>query len=497
MFNSDKPPLGLRWRSHTLFITTTVGMGAFTDLFLYGLIVPVLPFLLKDRVSLPDSQIQSTISMLLAVYAAASCLTSPIAGVLADKFAKSRQVPFTVSLVMLVVATVMFAFGQTIGALIFARVLQGASAGKGLSSRALTLCGLIGIGVVWTLGLAIIVETVGQENLGKTMGTVFSFISVAGLFSPICGGLLYAKTGYNGVFGVGIGLVAIDFILRVLMIEKRVRDKYLPASDNATEQSNDANEAGDFEQTPLLPDSNAHDIDERYRLTPPRNRFTRTLPILLLLRDPGLLTAILIAFMQAALLGSFDATVPLVAESSFGFDSLKAGLLFLPLGGADFFLGPVFGWAVDRYGPRLFSVIGFAFLVPTLVLLRLPVESSIVEKLDNGHLIALYASVLALNGAGLAIIGSPSIVEAGRLVENYSKANKDIFSEGAPWAQLYGINSMVFSGGLTVGPLVAGTLREKIGYGNMNVVLAGACAVTAALAALFIGRKEGDQADGE
>jgi MFS family permease len=478
MFNSDKPPLGLQWRSHTLFITTTVGMGAFTDLFLYGLIVPILPFLLKDRVSLPDSQIQSTISMLLAVYAAASCLTSPIAGVLADKFAKSRQVPFTVSLVMLVVATVMFAFGGSIGVLVVARMLQGASAG-----------------VVWTLGLAIIVETVGQENLGKTMGTVFSFISVAGLFSPICGGLLYAKTGYNGVFGVGIGLVAIDFVLRILMVEKRVRDKYMPASDTATAQSNGA-EAND-ERAPLLPDSGTRNIDERYRLAPPKNRVTRTLPILLLLRDPGLLTAILIAFMQAALLGSFDATVPLVAESSFNFDSLKAGLLFLPLGGADFFLGPVFGWAVDRYGPRLFSVIGFAFLVPTLVLLRLPVETSIVEKLDNGHLISLYASILALNGAGLAIIGSPSIVEAGRLVENYSKANKDIFSNGAPWAQLYGINSMVFSGGLTVGPLVAGTLREKIGYGNMNVVLAGVCAVTAVLAALFIGRKDGNHPDGE
>ena len=341
---------------------------------------------------------------------------------------------------------------------------------------------------MWTLGLAIIVETVGQENLGKTMGTVFSFISVAGLFSPLCGGLLYAKTGYDGVFGVGIGLVAIDLLLRVLMVEKRVRDKYLPDSGTGTRQSDGTDTS---EHEPLLrnPDTSS-DVDERYRLSPPKNRITRELPILLLLTDPGLLTAILIAFMQATLLGSFDATVPLIAESSFSFDSLKAGLLFLPLGVADFFFGPVFGWAVDRYGPRLFSVLGFAFLVPTLILLRLPQEQTILDKLENGHLIALYASLLALNGVGLAIIGSPSIVEAGRLVENYSKANKDIFSRGAPWAQLYGINSMVFSGGLTVGPLVAGSLREKIGYGNMNAVLAGVCAVTAVLAALFIGRKE-------
>jgi len=54
---SDAPPAGLQWRSHTLFITTTVGTGAFTDLFLYGLIVPVLPFLLKDRVHTPESHV--------------------------------------------------------------------------------------------------------------------------------------------------------------------------------------------------------------------------------------------------------------------------------------------------------------------------------------------------------------------------------------------------------------------------------------------------------
>ncbi|KAJ4986257.1 vesicular amine transporter [Stagonosporopsis vannaccii] len=476
----SKRPRGLPWRSHTLFITLTVGMAAFTDLFLYGLIVPVLPFLLHDRVAVPQAHVQGTISMLLAVYAAASCAASPVAGVLADKCAASRQLPFTASLAMLVAATVLFALGRSVAVLVVARVLQGASAG-----------------VVWTLGLAIIVETVGQENLGKTMGTVFSFISVAGLFSPICGGLLYARTGYNGVFGVGIGLVAVDFVLRLLMVEKAVRAQYLPDSHSGTDQSNNANHGEAAEQTPLLllPHSNTPSINTRYRLSPPKNRFARELPILLLLRDPGLLTAILIAFMQAALLGSFDATVPLVAESSFHFDSLKAGLLFLPLGGADFFLGPVFGWAVDRYGPRLFSVLGFAFLVPTLVLLRLPEESAVLEKLGSAHVITLYAALLALNGAGLAVIGSPSIVEAGRLVDNYAKANKDIFTDGAPWAQLYGINSMVFSGGLTVGPLVAGSLSEKVGYGNMNAVLAGVCAITAVLAGVFIGKNE-DKVDG-
>jgi MFS family permease len=447
-------------------------MGAFVDLFLYGLIVPVLPFLLKDRIGLPDSQIQSTISNLLAVYAAASCAVSPISGFLADRFSSSRQLPFLLGLILLLLSTVLLALGRSVAVLAIARFLQGASGG-----------------VVWTIGIAIVIETVGQENLGKTMGTIFSFISVAGLFSPIIGGLLYAKTGYIGVFGVGIGLIGIDFVLRVLMVEKKVAAKYSSPESHASEPDR-RNDHEDTEQTPLL--SNSHATVDRYRLPKPTNRFTRNLPILMLFRDAGLLTAIWIGFMQALLLGSFDATVPLVASEQFSFDSLKAGLLFLPLGGADFLLGPVFGWCVDRYGTKPASFLGFTWLIPTLVLLRLPTDSSLVDKLNNGHLVALYAGLLAMNGVGLAAINSPSIVEAGNVVEKYYKANREMFDQ-APYAQLYGINSMVWSGGLTVGPLLAGKLRETTGYGNMNAVLAGICGFTAVLAALFIGGRDKDK----
>jgi MFS family permease len=465
--SDSSPPKGLKWRSNTLFIILTVGMGAFTDLFLYGLIVPVLPFMLKERVNLPDSEIQGTISNLLAIYAAASVIASPIAGILADKYSNSRQLPFVLGLVMLVFATVLLALGKSVAILGLARFLQGASGG-----------------VVWTVGLAILIEKVGQENLGKTMGTIFSFISVAGLFSPVLGGFLYARSGYNGVFGVGIGLVAVDLMLRLLMVEEKVAAKY--DGQRTLQDETDAT-TDDAERMPLLPDT--ANIDLRYRLSAPKNRVIRSLPILLLFCDTSFLTAIWIGFMQAVLLGSFDATVPLVASEQFGFNSLKAGLMFLPLGGADFLLGPVFGWCVDRYGTKPLSVLGFTWLVPSLVLLRLSTESSVGDKLDLGGHVALYAGLLASNGVGLAIINSPAIVEAGNVVEKYWEANKDIF-EKAPYAQLYGINGMIWSAGLTIGPLLAGSLREKVGYGNMNAVLGGLCGLTVILAATFIGKQE-------
>ena len=147
-------PYGLRWRSNTLFIVATVGIGLFTDLFLYALVVPILPSILRDKVGVPDKDIQSDVSGLLAAYAAASVITSPFAGVIADRLS-SRRAPFLVGLLALLLATVLLFVGTTLPVLTIARVLQGVSSA-----------------FVWTVGLALCLETVGPKNLGKTIGSV-------------------------------------------------------------------------------------------------------------------------------------------------------------------------------------------------------------------------------------------------------------------------------------------------------------------------------------
>jgi MFS family permease len=424
--------------------------------------------MLQDRVNVSDSKIQSTISNLLAIYAAASVLASPVAGILADRQSSSRQLPFLLGLILLLLSTILLAIGQSVAILAVARFLQGTSGGT-----------------VWTIGMALLIETVGQENLGTTMGTIFSFCSVAALFAPVIGGLLYAKSGYAGVFGLGVALITIDFILRLLMIEKKVAARYEPASHSGPTSQSPVDSSLN-ETAPLLGNDEASDL-HNYKLQQPEHRLTMDFPILLVLQDYGLITALFIGFIQAFLLGTFDATVPLVASTRYGFDSLKAGLLFLPLGGVDFCFGPLFGWLVDRWGTKHISVLGLTWLVPALILLRLPAEQA--NSLALGHQIALYASLLAVNGLGLSMINTTSIVESGAIIEKYWNANKELFKGQAPYAQLYGINSMIWSSGLTVGPLVSGALTEKIGYGNMNAVLAGICMVTAVLAVLFIGRK--------
>ena len=479
--NYDVEPAGLKWRSNTFFIVATVAIGLFTDLFLYGLIVPVLPFMLQDRVGVPEEQVQSLTSALLAAYAAASVVFSPVAGILADKVA-TRQAPFLFGLLALLASTVLLFLGTTVPVLALARILQGISAA-----------------FVWTIGLALCLETVGPENLGKTIGSIFSFIAVGNLAAPILGGVLYEKTGIVGVFALGASILAVDFIMRLLVIEKKVANKYYaddPSTvsdlntargENDTSEDNQDTEAQadtheNGEEMPLL--GGKHPDDAYYKLKPREeySALVQWVPIIPCLTDPMLLTALLVAMIQAVLLGSFDSTIPTVAKQLFGFSSLRSGLLFIPLGVFDFILGPIFGWCVDRYGTKPVAVIAYAFLVPVLVCLRIPHEGGMDQ-------IIIYCVLLGLCGIGLAGIGAPSIVEAGAIVQKYYEVNPDYFGEKGPYAQLYGMSNMVFSFGLAVGPELAGELKQAIGYGNMNAILAAVCLITSILCFVFIGGK--------
>jgi MFS family permease len=460
---STSPPIGIRWRSNTIFILSTVGIGLFTDLFLYGIIVPILPFILEDRLNVAKHEVQTYTSVLLACYAGASVLFSLPAGVIADKL-PARQTPFLMGLGALLASSILLFLGQTITVLVIARIFQGISAA-----------------VVWTIGLALILDTVGSDKLGVTIGSIFSFVSVGELLAPVIGGVVYEEFGGAAVFAIALGLLAVDFSLRLAVIEKKVAAKWgiedvQPLDDGEDGEGDRGEEPG--EESPLMWHNGKR--FEQWKIKQDQPAFIRKFPILYCLSDSRLLVAEVVAFNQATLLAVFDATIPTEAQDMFGFDSLKAGLLFIPLVLPYLILGPVAGKAVDKYGVKPAAVIGLGFITIPLILLRIPHEGGTGE-------IVKFCALLSLCGLGLGIISAPSIVEASYVTEQYYQANKEFFGEEAPYAQLYAINSMVFSLGLTLGPLIAGGLRDTIGYGNMNIVVAGLCLVVSILSFVYLG----------
>ncbi|KAG5936981.1 hypothetical protein E4U53_000107 [Claviceps sorghi] len=451
--DNESRPLGYHWRSKPSFVISTVALGLFTDVFLYGVVVPLLPFMLHDRLNIPDDQIQYHVSAILAAYAGASVVFSFPAGWLTDKMG-SRRLPFLAGSLLLLGATVMLAVAHNLGILVTARLLQGVSAS-----------------IVWTAGLAMVQDAVGPKGIGQAVGTISSVISVGEVIAPVMGGPLYHRAGIITVTAVSAGILAIDLVMRLLVIDVRMdTGTDGPRAGDGPHENNDAAAADGPGES-------------EYRIGGNIRAVERAVPILYCFRNGRFLTAMLLVAVQSLLIGAFDATVPMETQSLFHFSSLEVGLVFIALVVPNLALGPVAGMAVDRYGTKVVATAGYAFLVPCLLLLSLP-SRAILAGTPN---VILFCSILAFNGAGMSLISSPGLVEATHITENYVAANPGFFQENGPYAQLYGFSSVFAFAGLTIGPLVGGTVRERLGYVAMTLMLAVISGATAVVSFVVIG----------
>ncbi len=112
-------------------------------------------------------------------------------------------------------------FGNHIALICIGRFLQG------LASAA-----------VWSVGLALLIDTVGRDHVAASMGWVNIAYSSGSIGGPLIGGVTYSVAGHNAVFALAAGLLVLDLILRLLMIEKRDA-RVLLAKQSETEQCDD------------------------------------------------------------------------------------------------------------------------------------------------------------------------------------------------------------------------------------------------------------------
>jgi MFS family permease len=110
-------------------------------------------------------------------------------------------------------STLLLCLGKSIGLLVIGRLLQGISAS-----------------VVWSVGLALLADTVGRE-IGKYLGYTSVALSCGLLISPTIGGVVYERAGYYAVYYVAFGVIFLDIVLRLLLIEKKVAKQWTESSD--------------------------------------------------------------------------------------------------------------------------------------------------------------------------------------------------------------------------------------------------------------------------
>ncbi|KAK5134708.1 hypothetical protein LTR08_006223 [Meristemomyces frigidus] len=478
--SDSRPPVLLEFRSSKTFIILTVATAIFTDIFVYGIIVPVLPFALTARSGVSPDSIQSWIAIFLAVYGAALLAAAPLCGWLADR-SSSRRVPLVLGLLALGGATVLLCVGSSIAVLAAGRVLQGISAA-----------------VVWVVGLALLVDTVGPGDIGQAMGYVGLSMSMAILVAPLLGGVVFAASGYYAVFAMAFGLIIVDIIMRLIMIEKKVAVRWLPAEEmnEAPRQAGDLDERGE---------SRGSTTDEKKRTThlspaesmekdgtnapaesvlpepAPAKKFTDRLPaVIWLFSSRRVLSALWACLIQASLLTAFDTILPLFVRDTFHWNSTGAGLIFLPLVVSSF-MGPVVGWASDKYGPRWFATAGFAIACPFLILLRLVYENTLHQKV-------LLCALLALVGLTLTLILTPMMAEITYAVDAKTRSRPPgYFGKNGAYAQAYSLFNMAWAGGCLVGPLLAGLVNQHAGWGVTVLILGVVSVVTAISTAIWTG----------
>lgn len=359
--------------------------------------------------------------------------------------------PFLVGLIFIVLSTIMLWFSPNIKMAVFSRVVQG-----------------IAGAMVWVTTLAILVDTVGQEEIGQYTGYLAIGMNLGTVLGPLLGGIVFEHLGYNAVYIMGICFVVGDIILRLIMVERGLPEVKViePENDTITPPPRSEKKDRDISvvesavpetrpTTPALDDT----ISTKQPLQPPR----RLPAVIILLLSPRFLAALFAVVMQAVIGDCFKVSLPIYVSRIFSWTSSGAGLTFLPLA-VPALLGPFFGYITDRLGPRWLAVSGFATLTPCLVLLRL------IDHNSNGQKALLFV-LLTLTGVCMTVTLEPLMAEITYAVteEDAAEAKRTGIVSKSSYAQAYGLFNAAWSLGNTVGPLAAGMVMEKYGWKAMTL----------------------------
>lgn len=286
----------------------------------------------------------------------------------------------------------MLSFATNVYLLLLSRGLQGLSAA-----------------VVYTVGFALLADTVGSNVLGEWMGYIFFSLNVGMTMAPTVGGVMYEHAGYHSIFILIFSLIALDILMRLIMVEKksvaRWIEKDAPANtnppvhygtidtvstENASRPKNIASPETD-ETSDIASTDPATSLLEAPALDNGGADYSPSYPPLLILLSSTRVWANLYgAFIGVTLLVSFDSALPLFAERTFGWGSSGGGILLftitLPLLGA-----PLAGKFADKYPSSWLSAASFVIAGAFTVLLQMITHS-------NNMQVGLLCSLLMLIG---------------------------------------------------------------------------------------------------
>lgn len=438
----------LEARGSMFMIVLSMSFAVFTDIFVYAVIVPVIPYVLESRLGVAEDRAQANVSKILALYSAGLIVGSVVFGYLADRL-HHRRLIMLAGLAVLVGATLILFFAKGMALYMVGRVVQGISAA-----------------VVWVVGLAIIADVGDSSNIAYLMSFPGIGLSMGMFLGPLVGGIVYERAGYNAVFYVCFGVLAIDIALRLIMLEKSHMEAI------RAEHVEKLHSAGVESLSPTLqeyvrrhlPDNTPEGEEE----TPDASKFRFYMPVwkgrrvqipayLALLGNARILNACFLSIVMAWIITAFEGILTLRVESVFHFSALQSGLLILAFAGPSL-LEPVVGYLSDRVGPRNIVFLGLLVATPALVLMRLPQRNAAGD-------IAGLSVLLVIVGFCVSAIFAPVTGEFSNAVSKVEARRPGCLGKGRGFGQVYGLFNVAYALGSLIGPFEAGGIVDSHGWG--------------------------------
>ncbi|KAK8131362.1 MFS general substrate transporter [Apiospora sp. TS-2023a] len=407
-------------------------------------LIPVFPDVLRDRCSVPEEKVQLFMSVAVGLSGAGNLAGAFAFGYMADHV-RNRRTSLLLGLAVFIGATAMMWAARHIAMMCIGRFLQG------LASAA-----------VWSVGLALLVDTVGKSQVPVAMGYVNIGFSCGTVTGPIVGGLVYSFGGFNATMGVAVGLLALDVVLRLLLVEK----KDMLVVTNALATQIDGNEPADPAPdifTPLLGERSTSSVDSDEEITEVEDEVAPEFAFETLVKSRRLLVNLTCALIQAVTMSAFEVTLPIHLRETFGFDTLITALVFVPLM-VPALVSPIFGLLCERIGNRPVAAAGYVICGVMLILLRL------CNRNDTLHEVATFADLSCI-GVAMCMIMTPVLSDIFDSVEDLEAERQGRFGPYGAYAQAYGLFEFSYSGGVLIGPLLAGWLKTQYAWSGLTLVL--------------------------
>jgi MFS transporter, DHA1 family, tetracycline resistance protein len=206
-----------------LFVIVAVAI----DMLAFGIIIPVLPQLIRELKGIPAEEATLWIGALGATYAVMNFLFGALLGALSDRF--GRRPVLLASIATLALDFLIMGFAGSIWLLFLGRALSGIS------------------GATYSTANAYIADVTEPAQRGKAFGMIGAAFGFGFVFGPVLGGFL-GEFDPRAPFFAAAGLAALNFLYGIFVLPES-----LPAADRRGFNPARANPFGAFRHFAKLP----------------------------------------------------------------------------------------------------------------------------------------------------------------------------------------------------------------------------------------------------